>query len=165
MLSALSPAPPGAAAMDPPLVASTESASGESELRCRFNAIPADQQFRPERRTPKPMVPGPQTAIVTGPSGEEIFTDKYGRVKVQFHWDRQGQQDTDSSCWVRVAVPHAGSEPGSYVPPKIGHEVIVTFLEGDPDQPIIVGSVYNANRPPPPPANMDSSLDRNGLNR
>ncbi|OWQ48349.1 hypothetical protein CDL60_07175 [Roseateles noduli] len=129
--------------------ASTESASGESELRCRFNAIPADQQFRPERRTPKPMAPGPQTAIVTGPSGEEIFTDKYGRVKVQFHWDRRGKRNETSSCWIRVSQPWAGKGWGGVSIPRIGQEVVVDFVEGDPDQPLVTGRVYNAEQMPP----------------
>ena len=81
-----------------------------------------------------------------GPGGEEIYTDKYGRVKVQFHWDRQGQRDESSSCWIRVAQPNAGS--GSTVIPRVGWEVVVSFLEGDPDQPIIVGSLFNPDRPP-----------------
>ena len=84
-----------------------------------------------------------------GPAGEEIFTDKYGRVKVQFHWDRDGQFDADSSCWVRVATSWAGRQWGAIHIPRIGHEVVVDFLEGDPDQPIIVGSVYNADMMPP----------------
>ncbi|WP_416762587.1 type VI secretion system Vgr family protein [Roseateles sp. So40a] len=129
--------------------AATESDSGESGLRCRFHAIPADQQFRPERRTPKPMAPGPQTAIVTGPSGEEIFTDKYGRVKVQFHWDRRGQRNETSSCWIRVSQPWAGKGWGGVSIPRIGQEVVVDFVEGDPDQPLITGRVYNAEQMPP----------------
>ncbi len=129
--------------------AATESASGDSELRCRFGAIPADQQFRPERRTPKPMAPGPQTAIVTGPAGEEIFTDKYGRVKVQFHWDRRGQRNETSSCWIRVSQPWAGKGWGGVSIPRIGQEVVVDFVEGDPDQPLITGRVYNAEQMPP----------------
>ena len=129
--------------------AANESASGESDLRCRFSAIPADQQFRPERRTPKPMAPGPQTAIVTGPSGEEIFTDKYGRVKVQFHWDRRGKRNESSSCWIRVSQPWAGKGWGGVSIPRIGQEVVVDFVEGDPDQPLITGRVYNAEQMPP----------------
>ncbi|OWQ84459.1 hypothetical protein CDN99_24530 [Roseateles aquatilis] len=129
--------------------AASESASGESGLRCRFSAIPADQQFRPERRTPKPMAPGPQTAIVTGPSGEEIFTDRYGRVKVQFHWDRRGQRNETSSCWIRVSQPWAGKGWGGVSIPRIGQEVVVDFVEGDPDQPLITGRVYNAESMPP----------------
>ena len=129
--------------------AANESASGESDLRCRFSAIPADQQFRPERRTPKPMAPGPQTAIVTGPPGEEIFTDKYGRVKVQFHWDRRGKRNESSSCWIRVSQPWAGKGWGGVSIPRIGQEVVVDFVEGDPDQPLITGRVYNAEQMPP----------------
>ncbi|WP_343628429.1 type VI secretion system tip protein TssI/VgrG [Roseateles sp.] len=129
--------------------AATESDSGESGLRCHFRAIPADQQFRPERRTPKPMAPGPQTAIVTGPGGEEIFTDKYGRVKVQFHWDRRGKRDETSSCWIRVSQPWAGKGWGGVSIPRIGQEVVVDFVEGDPDQPLITGRVYNAESMPP----------------
>ncbi|MBO9688290.1 MAG: type VI secretion system tip protein VgrG [Mitsuaria chitosanitabida] len=129
--------------------AATESDSGESTLRCSFSAIPADQQFRPARRTPKPMAPGPQTAIVTGPGGEEIFTDKYGRVKVQFHWDRRGKRDETSSCWIRVSQPWAGKGWGGVSIPRIGQEVVVDFVEGDPDQPLITGRVYNAESMPP----------------
>ena len=99
--------------------------------------------------TAKPTVPGTQTAVVVGPSGEEIFTDKYGRVKVQFHWDREGKNNADSSCWIRVATSWAGKGWGSIHIPRIGQEVVVDFLEGDPDQPIIVGSVYNADMMPP----------------
>ncbi len=105
--------------------------------------------FRPGRRTPKPIVHGSQTAIVVGPNGEEIFTDKYGRVKVQFFWDREGQGDASSSCWLRVATSVAGNKWGSIFIPRIGMEVLVDFLEGDPDQPIIVGAVYNAGAMPP----------------
>ena len=92
---------------------------------------------------------GTQTAVVVGPAGEEIFTDKYGRVKVQFHWDRQGKNDANSSCWVRVGTPLAGKQWGMVHIPRIEQEVIVDFLEGDPDQPIIIGSVYNAKEMPP----------------
>jgi type VI secretion system secreted protein VgrG len=104
-------------------------------------------------------VQGTQTAVVVGPPGEEIFTDKYGRVKVQFHWDREGQNNATSSCWIRVGTPWAGKNWGIIHIPRIGHEVIVDFLEGDPDQPIIVGSVYNADMMPPYalPANKTQS--------
>ena len=115
-----------------------------------FTCIPDSVPFRPARRTPKARVDGTQTAVVVGPAGEEIFTDKYGRVKVQFHWDREGKKDENSSCWVRVGALHAGEEHGFLTVPEIGDEVIVAFLEGDPDQPIIVGSVWNPKRPPPP---------------
>jgi type VI secretion system secreted protein VgrG len=92
---------------------------------------------------------GVQTATVVGPAGQEIFTDKYGRVKVQFHWDRQGKKDADSSCWVRVASVWAGKQWGVIHIPRIGQEVVVSFLEGSTDEPIIVGSVYNATNMPP----------------
>ena len=109
--------------------------------------------------TPKPVVQGTQTAVVVGPAGEEIFTDKYGRVKVQFDWDRTGKKDANSSCWVRVATPWAGKQWGAIHIPRIGMEVLVHFQEGDPDQPIIIGSVYNADMMPPYtlPANKTQS--------
>src|SRR4029077_17258369 len=103
-----------------------------TDYSCSFSAIPSSQQFRPQRLTPKPFVQGPQTAVVVGPGGEEIFTDKYGRVKVQFHWDRRGKKDENSSCWVRVSSPWAGKSWGAIAMPRIGQEVIVDFLEGDP---------------------------------
>ena len=139
--------------------ASSESGSGETALRCSFNCIPAAQQYRPPRRTPKPLVPGPQTAIITGPAGEEIHTDKFGRVKVQFHWDRRGQRNERSSCWVSVAHPWAGSNFGGIHIPRIGQEVIVGFIEGDPDSPIIIGRTYNGENLPPwdLPANATQS--------
>jgi type VI secretion system secreted protein VgrG len=101
-------------------------------------------------------VQGPQTAVVVGPAGEEIFTDKYGRVKVQFHWDRYGKKNEKSSCWVRTSSPWAGKSFGFVQVPRIGQEVVVDFLEGDPDQPLITGRVYNAEQMPPweLPANM-----------
>lgn len=104
--------------------------------------------YRPPRKTEKPIVRGTHTAVVVGPAGEEIFTDKYGRVKVQFHWDRQGQYNSDSACWLRVATSIAGNRWGTMFIPRIGQEVMVDFLEGDPDQPIIVGSVYNPQTMP-----------------
>ena len=107
----------------------------------RFTCLAAAIPFRPPRVTPRPVVHGSQSAVVVGPEGEEIFTDKYGRVKVQFHWDREGKSDIDSSCWVRVATLWAGKGWGIMHIPRIGQEVIVDFLEGDPDQPVIVGSV------------------------
>jgi type VI secretion system secreted protein VgrG len=122
---------------------------GGTEYRCSFVAMPSNQQFRPKRLTPKPFVQGPQTAVVVGPAGDEIYTDKYGRVKVQFHWDRYGKKDENSSCWIRVSHPWAGKGWGAVSTPRIGQEVIVDFLEGDPDQPIITGRVYNAECQPP----------------
>jgi len=110
-----------------------------------FNCIPFTLPFRPQRVAAKPVVYGTQTAIVVGPPGEEIYTDKYGRVKIQFLWDRSGPYNASSSCWVRCAVPWAGKNFGFMSLPRIGHEVVVAFEEGDPDQPIIVGSVYNAD--------------------
>ncbi|HKY31361.1 MAG TPA: type VI secretion system tip protein TssI/VgrG [Candidatus Polarisedimenticolia bacterium] len=115
----------------------------------QFECIPAGLPYRPERVTRKPIVPGTQTAIVVGPPGQEIFTDKYGRVKVRFHWDREGRAGEETSCWVRIGALHAGQEAGLLIAPRIGTEVIVSFLEGDPDQPIVVGSVYNAQHLPP----------------
>jgi type VI secretion system secreted protein VgrG len=114
-----------------------------------FECIPFSTPFRPQRVTPQPFVQGCQTAVVVGPAGEEIYTDKYGRVKVQFHWDREGKKNENSSCWVRVSHPWAGQGWGAISIPRIGQEVIVDFLEGDPDQPIIVGRVYNAEQMPP----------------
>ena len=114
-----------------------------------FEAIPAAVPFRPPRVTPKPHVQGCQTAVVTGPGGEEIYTEKFGRVKVQFHWDRVGKKNENSSCWIRVSHPWAGKGWGSVSIPRIGQEVVVDFLEGDPDQPIIMGRVYHAENMPP----------------
>src|SRR5438105_9250186 len=124
--------------------------------QCSFRAMTTQQQFRPARTTPKPHVQGPQTAVVVGPSGDEIYTDKYGRVKVQFPWDRYGKTNENSSCWMRVSHPWAGKNWGMIAIPRIGQEVIVDFLEGDPDEPIITGRVYNAEQMPPYalPANM-----------
>jgi type VI secretion system secreted protein VgrG len=114
-----------------------------------FTCIPFALPFRPPCVTPCPTVLGSQTAVVVGPPGEEIFTDKYSRVKVQFHWDREGKNNADSSCWIRVATHWAGKQWGMIHIPRIGQEVVVDFAEGDPDQPIIVGSVYNAEQMPP----------------
>jgi len=125
------------------------SGSGGFSYSSRFTAIPASVPFRPARVTPKPVVEGIQTATVTGPGGEEIYTDKYGRVKVHFHWDRVGAQDEKSSCWIRVSSTFAGGQYGSIFTPRIGQEVVVDFLEGDPDRPLITGSVYNADQMPP----------------
>lgn len=121
-----------------------------------IEAIPSRQPFHPPRITPKPFVQGPQTAIVVGRSGDEIYTDQYGRVKVKFHWDRYATGDQNSSCWIRVSHPWAGKNWGMIAIPRIGQEVIVEFLEGDPDRPIITGRVYNADQMPPYdlPANM-----------
>lgn len=110
-----------------------------------FTAFPAETRRRPPRITPRPVVHGPQTATVVGPAGETIYPDRYGRVKLQFHWDRRGKSDEKSSCWVRVAQPWGGGGWGGMFIPHVGHEVVVSFLEGDPDRPMVTGRVYNAN--------------------
>ena len=127
-----------------------------SNYNCNFTVLNSREPFRSQRITPRPFVQGPQTAVVVGPSGDEIYTDQYGRVKVQFHWDRRGEKNENSSCWMRVSHPWAGKNWGMIAIPRIGQEVIVDFLEGDPDQPIITGRVYNAEQMPPYelPANM-----------
>lgn len=128
---------------------STDSTGEDSYFTCDFMAIDSQQPFHSSRTTPKPLVQGPQTAIVVGKSGEEIWTDEHGRVKVQFHWDRYGKADENSSCWVRVAQVWAGKGWGGMNIPRIGQEVVVEFLEGDPDRPIITGRVYNKDNTPP----------------
>ncbi len=119
------------------------------EYTNQFVAFPASVPFRPPRETPVPRVAGSQTAIVVGQSGKEIYTDKYGRVKVQFHWDQLGKHDENSSCWIRVAQNWAGASWGAFTLPRIGQEVVVTFLNGDPDRPLITGCVYNGDNPVP----------------
>ncbi|MBK8811992.1 MAG: type VI secretion system tip protein VgrG [Acidobacteria bacterium] len=116
---------------------------------CRLSCLPHPTNFRPTRKSPIPKIQGTQTAIVVGPKGEEIFVDKHGRVKVQFHWDRIGKRNEKSSCWIRVSQPWAGTGFGGITIPRIGQEVIVDFLEGDPDRPIITGRVYNGASMPP----------------
>ena len=122
---------------------------GPSDWRFALTAQPTTVPFRPPRVSPKPLTNGPQTAVVVGKAGEEIWTDKYGRVKVQFHWDQYGNADENSSCWIRVSHPWAGSNWGGMFMPRIGQEVIVDFIGGDPDYPIITGRVYNADHMPP----------------
>lgn len=119
------------------------------EYLAEVQAIPSDVPFRPTRKTPKPIVQGSQTAIVVGPESEEIYTDKYGRVKVQFHWDREGAYDENSSRWIRVSQGAAGGQYGMMFLPRVGQEVVVDFLEGDPDCPLITGRVYNGDQMPP----------------
>jgi type VI secretion system secreted protein VgrG len=152
--------------------------SGGSETlqglyRNQFHLLPKAVPFRPRRLTPLPQIAGPQTATVTGPAGEEIHTDAHGRIKVQFHWAREGTGDDKSSCWVRVGQPWGGPAWGDVWLPRIGQEVIVRFLEGDPDRPLVAGAVYNgANAVPYPlPAEKTkstrksaSSLGSNGFN-
>ncbi|WP_143359914.1 type VI secretion system tip protein TssI/VgrG, partial [Escherichia coli] len=113
-----------------------------------FAVIPADRTWRPQPLL-KPLVDGPQSAVVTGPAGEEIFCDEHGRVRVKFNWDRYNPSNQDSSCWIRVAQAWAGTGFGNLAIPRVGQEVIVDFLNGDPDQPIIMGRTYHQeNRTP-----------------
>lgn len=135
-----------------------------ARYRGTFECIPADTQFRAPRVTPKPTIDGLQTAIVTGPGGEEIHVDRHGRVKVQFHWDRRGAYDEKSSCWIRVAQGWAGIRFGQTFIPRIGMEVAVSFLEGDPDRPLITGVVHNAVNEPvydPPGHKTRSTIKTN----
>lgn len=127
----------------------------------RFTCIPSSTVFRPPRRTPWPQINGPQSAVVVGSSGQEMLTEQYGRVKVQFTWDRLGTNDENSSCWIRVAQNLAGNTWGMQFLPRVGQEVLVEFLNGDPDQPIITGSVYNANQMPP--YALPDSQNKSGL--
>jgi type VI secretion system secreted protein VgrG len=150
------------------------SAEEPVTYRCGFGALQCQQQFRPARITPRPVVKGTQTAMVVGPDGEEIYCDKYGRIKVLFHWDRYGKGDENSSCWIRVAQNLSGKRWGMVFIPRIGQEVIVDFLEGDPDRPIVIGAVYNGLEMPPYPLaehktktvifKSNSSLGGNGFN-
>lgn len=139
----------------------TGTGDNSFEFRNRFTAIPAETVFRPKRVTPQPIVEGPQTAVIVGPPGEEIFPDEYGRVKCQFHWDRLGNYDDKSSCWIRVSQAHAGRGWGGIDLPRIREEVIVDFLEGDPDAPIITGRVYNAENKPP--FALPAGMTRSGM--
>jgi type VI secretion system secreted protein VgrG len=136
---------------------SIEASGDESSYSNHFQCIPRAVPFRPMRKTARPIMTGCQTAVVVGPSGEEIYTDEFGRIKVQFHWDREGQKNEKSSCWIRVAQPLAGTGWGAVAIPRIGQEVVVEFLEGNPDRPLVTGCVYNAQMTPPYPlpANKD----------
>ena len=139
---------------------SSGSGGSDGELfACNFMAIDSTKPYRAARITPKPLIQGPQTAMVVGPAGEEIYTDQYGRIVVQFHWDRYGKADENSSCWVRVSqAAWAGKKYGALYIPRVGHEVIVEFLEGDPDLPIVTGRVYNADAMPPYPLPADKTI-------
>jgi type VI secretion system secreted protein VgrG len=128
---------------------SAGSGAGDSVWEISVTSHPTALPYRPQQITPKPLTHGPQTAVVVGPAGEEIYTDKYGRVKVQFFWDRCGEKNQHSSCWVRVSQPWAGEKWGFIHIPRIGQEVIVDFIGGDPDYPMITGRVYNADQMPP----------------
>jgi type VI secretion system secreted protein VgrG len=129
--------------------------------RNKFTCLPASAHIRPRRVTSRPVIPGPQTAVVAVKSGEESWLDKFGRVRVQFFWDREGKDNETSACWVRVAQKWAGTGWGAHFWPRIGQEVVVEFLEGDPDRPLITGSVYNiANMPPYP---LPENYTRSGI--
>ena len=127
----------------------TSGGAAALDVQCSLTAIGHEYAYRPLPVIPKPVVQGPQTAMVVGKAGEEIWTDKYGRIKVQFHWDRLGKEDENSSCWVRVSQSWAGKGWGAMSVPRIGMEVIVSFLEGDPDRPLVTGCVYNSDAMPP----------------
>lgn len=127
----------------------TAGTQGGETYSNHFTCIPSSVTYRPARVTPKPFVQGPQPALVVGKAGEEIWVDKYGRVIVQFYWDRLGQKNENSSCWIRTSQPWAGGNWGAMWIPRIGQEVLVSFLEGDPDRPVITGRVYNADQMPP----------------
>jgi type VI secretion system secreted protein VgrG len=131
---------------------------GQSEYGNNFVCIPADVHFRPLRTQNKPVMKGPQSAIVTGPSGEEIYIDKYGRIKVQFFWDRKGEKNESSSCYLRVMQSWSGDQWGSSFIPRIGQEVIVNFLNGDPDRPIVTGTVYNGDNKIPYSSKTQSGI-------
>ena len=124
------------------------NANGTDDYRNSFTVMPADRPWRPKRTRGRPVMPGLQRAVVTGPSGEEIHVDENGRIKVQFLWDRYGQKNEDSSCWVRVMQPLAGSWGGTWFLPRVGDEVLVAFIDGDADRPIVVGSLYNYEAKP-----------------
>lgn len=123
--------------------------SDELELRIQVETHPSNQPFRPQRLTPKPQTSGPDTATVTGPQGQEIYTDEFARVKVSFPWNRYCSKDENSSCWIRVSSPWAGSNFGGIQIPRIGQEVLVDYLNGDPDRPVITSRLYNAFQMPP----------------
>jgi len=135
--------------------------SGGCSYENGFVGLPAKTEFRPNRVTPKPVITGLQTATVVGPKGAEICTDDYGRIKVHFHWDRLGKRDDSSSCWIRVAQAWGGLTRGAQYIPRIGDEVLVDFLEGDPDRPIITGSVYNSDNMPI--NNLKKSITQSGF--
>ncbi|EMK3420677.1 type VI secretion system tip protein VgrG, partial [Vibrio parahaemolyticus] len=133
-----------------PRVHEEESSDEPTTYHNQFVCLPRDVTFRAPKMV-SPVIDGPQTAVVVGPAGEEIYTDEYGRIKVQFHWDRYAQSDEHSSCWLRVSQSMAAPNWGAVYLPRIGHEVIVTFLEGDPDRPLVTGAVYNGLHTPPYP--------------
>lgn len=127
----------------------TSGSDRAAEQRIQFVVVPAEVNWRPARNTRWPKTHGPQTAVVVGPRGETVWTDQYGRVKLKFRWDRRGRDDETASCWVRVASYRAGWKYGAIQVPRVGEEVVVDFINGDPDRPMITGSVYNQQNMPP----------------
>lgn len=137
------------------------TANAETRYENAFTCLPADAVYRPARKTRRPVAQGPETALVVGPEREEIYVDKYGRIKVQFYWDREGKKDVHSCAWLRVAAPLAGKQWGGWAFPRIGQEVLVAFQHGDPDEPVVVGALYNAENMPPYP--LPENKNRTGL--
>lgn len=131
---------------------------GQQSYQNHFYCVPASVHIRPKQEHKRPTMRGPQSALVVGPSGEEIYIDELGRIKVQFYWDREGKQDENSSCFLRVVQSWAGNQWGASFIPRIGHEVIVDFLDGDPDRPIVIGSVYNGKNKPPYASKTQSGI-------
>jgi len=143
------------------------SGTQQSHYRIRFTAIPLTYQYRPPRATSKPQIIGSQAATVTGPAGEEVHTNPYGDIKVQFHWDRYGPKNEKSSDWIRVAQGSAGGSFGSINTPRIGEEVLIDFINGDSDRPIVIGRLYNSANPPPwgyPQAAKQSGIKSKSFN-
>lgn len=138
-----------------------ERSTGSASYENQFTVIPAETQYRPPIKMIKPFLKGPQTALVVGPQGEEIHTDEFGRIKVKFHWDHLGLRDDKSSCWIRVAQVWGGSARGAQFIPRVGDEVLVDFLEGDPDRPIVTGCVFNGDNPPI--INPETNLTQSGF--
>jgi type VI secretion system secreted protein VgrG len=137
------------------------SDNAESTYANSFTCLPVDAVYRPARRARRPVAQGPETAIVVGPAGEEIYVDKYGRIKVQFYWDREGKDDVNSCAWLRVSTPLAGNQWGTYAFPRIGQEVLVAFQHGDPDEPVVIGALYNAENMPP--YTLAANMRRTGI--
>ena len=143
------------------------SGTQQSHYRISFTAIPLTYQYRTPRVTPKPQIIGSQAATVTGPAGEEVHTNSYGDIKVQFHWDRYGPKNQKSSDWIRVAQGSAGGSFGSINTPRIGEEVLIDFINGDSDRPIVIGRLYNSANPPPwgyPQAAKQSGIKSKSFN-
>jgi type VI secretion system secreted protein VgrG len=137
---------------DEPAESGAAAARAGYSHRCCFRALPASVQFRPQRSAVLPRIDGVQTAVVVGPSGQDPrvpYTNEHASVRVQFHWDRQGQNNEKSSCWLRHSQVFAGSGWGATFLPVVGCEVIVAFIAGDPDRPVVLGGVYNSDHKPP----------------